>query len=115
MFGMPRHPDRPAPALDAASRTGAQPAEITAVILAAGRGTRLGPRCKPLVVVGGVTLLERAEATARAAGIRRIVVVVPSRNGQVATFCRAAMPELELVEASECRRGNVATVAAGLA
>jgi choline kinase/phosphatidylglycerophosphate synthase len=88
---------------------------VTAVILAAGRGTRLRAGCKPLAVVGGVTLLERALATARAAGIRRFVVVVGSLDGPVACFCRRYCPDVELVWAPDHARGNGATVVAGLA
>jgi choline kinase/phosphatidylglycerophosphate synthase len=92
----------------------ADPSEVTAVILAAGRGTRLGARCKPLATVGGVTLLERAVGCARTAGVRRIVVVVPSLDGEVAAFCRGHLPGVEVAPAPDCVRGNGATVAAGL-
>jgi choline kinase len=52
----------------------------TAIILAAGRATRMGaaaahkPKC--LLRVGGVTLLDHSVTKLRAAGFRRIVVVV---------------------------------------
>src|SRR4051812_21113322 len=88
---------------------------VSAVILAAGQGTRLGVRCKPLAIVGGITLLERAVATARTAGIERVVVVVASLDGSVASFCRAQLPSVELALASDSMRGNGATAAAGLA
>jgi CTP:molybdopterin cytidylyltransferase MocA len=88
--------------------------EVTAVILAAGRGTRLGAPCKPLAMVGGLTLLDRAVITARTAGIRRIVVVVPSLDGDVAAFCRGNLAGVEVAAAPDCLRGNGATVAAGL-
>src|SRR4051812_46125096 len=88
---------------------------VTAVILAAGRGTRLGFDCKPLAVVGGITLLERAVLTARTAGIKRVVVVVASLDGRVASFCHANVPGVELALASDSERGNGATAAAGLA
>jgi 1L-myo-inositol 1-phosphate cytidylyltransferase / CDP-L-myo-inositol myo-inositolphosphotransferase len=88
--------------------------EVTAVILAAGRGTRLGAPCKPLAMVGGLTLLDRAVITARTAGIRRIVVVVPSLDGDVAAFCRGHLAGVEVAAAPDCLRGNGATVAAGL-
>ena len=88
---------------------------VTAVIVAAGRGTRLRAGCKPLAVVGGVTLLERALATATAAGIRRKVVVVSALDGPVASFCRRQCSDVEVVCAPDHDRGNGATVAAGLA
>src|SRR5215213_963482 len=69
---------------------------VTAVILAAGRGSRLGAGSKPLAIVGGLTLLERAVATARAAGIGRIVVVVDALDGAVASFCRSNVPGVEV-------------------
>src|SRR3954464_10606781 len=73
---------------------------VTAVILAAGQGTRLGLRWKPLAIVGGISLLERAVATARTAGIGRIVVVVASLDGSVASFCRANLRGVELALAA---------------
>ncbi len=58
-----------------------------AVILAAGKGTRIRgeaqPLPKPLVRVGGLTLLKRAMLTARKAGITRFVVVVGCDGDQV--------------------------------
>ncbi len=72
-----------------------------AVILAAGKGTRIRgerqPRPKPLVRVGGLTLLKRAILTAKKAGITRFVVVVGCDGDQV----RAALdgdPDLDGVE-----------------
>jgi choline kinase len=88
---------------------------MTGVILAAGRGTRLGAACKPLVVVGGITLLERAMAAFTDAGIDRVVVVVDSLDGRVASFCRRHLPHAELACAHDCERGNGASVLAGLA
>src|SRR4051812_37780880 len=87
---------------------------VTAVILAAGHGTRLGLGCKPLAIVGGVTLLERAVATARGAGIARVMVIVASPDGSVASFCRANLPAVEVALASDSARGNGASAAAGL-
>ncbi len=59
----------------------------TMVILAAGKGTRIRgekqPLPKPLVKVGGLTLLKRAILTARKAGVRRFVIVVGCDGGQV--------------------------------
>jgi 1L-myo-inositol 1-phosphate cytidylyltransferase / CDP-L-myo-inositol myo-inositolphosphotransferase len=88
---------------------------VSAVILAAGRGTRLGLASKPLAIVGGRTLLEHAVSTAEAAGIERIVVVVDEPDGPVGRFCRARLPFVELAHAHDCARGNGASVLAGLA
>jgi choline kinase len=75
----------------------------TAIILAAGMGSRLTPAgderfSKPLLAVAGQTLLERTVAACRAAGARRILVVTGFHA--------------ELVEAEVRRldRGDLATV-----
>jgi CDP-L-myo-inositol myo-inositolphosphotransferase len=86
----------------------------TAVIPAAGTGSRLRAGPKPLAIVGGITLVERTVATARAAGIRRVVVVVGSLDGPVASFCRERLADVELACAPDHARGNGATVLAGL-
>src|SRR3954468_4314960 len=75
----------------------------------------LGAASKPLAVVGGITLLERAVAALTAAGIDRVVVVGDSLDGPVAWFCRGRLPHVEVVCAHDCARGNGATVLAGLA
>lgn len=87
---------------------------VTAVILAAGRGSRLRAPCKPLAVVGGRTLLERAVGTARAAGIERVVVVVDSVDGPVTRFCHRHLPDVELAWAPDHARGNGASAFHGL-
>lgn len=62
-----------------------------AVILAGGKGTRLASRLngapKPLVDVLGVPLLERQVLALRAAGLRRLIVLVNHEAGQIADFC----------------------------
>ena len=59
----------------------------TAVILAAGRGTRMGAltadRPKPLLTVGGQSLLERIVRGFAAAGVTRAVVVTGYRGEQI--------------------------------
>jgi molybdopterin-guanine dinucleotide biosynthesis protein A len=50
-----------------------------AVVLAGGRGTRLGGTDKPGLIVGGQTLLGAAVSAVTSAGAARIVVVGPER------------------------------------
>lgn len=52
-----------------------------AVVLAGGRGTRLGGADKPGLVVGGQTLLSAVVSAVTSAGADRIVVVGPERPG----------------------------------
>lgn len=58
------------------------------MLFAAGRGTRMAPLTdrlpKPLIEVGGQTLLDRALAMARAGGARRIVVNTHHLGGMIA-------------------------------
>jgi choline kinase len=62
-----------------------------AIILAAGRGARLGPKLggspKCLLPLGGVTLLERQIASLRLAGIRAITVVAGYEAARVSATC----------------------------
>lgn len=50
---------------------------LEAILLAGGRGARVGGAAKPLFRLGGETLLGRAVAAARGAGAERIVVAAP--------------------------------------
>ena len=72
----------------------------TAVVLAAGAGTRLGARQsgvpKPLAAVLGVSLLDRALRSVQAAGIDRAVVVVGYRAELVAAQAHTAAASLDL-------------------
>ena len=76
----------------------------TAIILAAGRGSRLDPSggredfSKPLIEVGGQTLLERTVDSCRLAGAQRILVVTGYRSDLVAG------------EARRIDRGDIETV-----
>jgi molybdopterin-guanine dinucleotide biosynthesis protein A len=51
--------------------------ELGAILLAGGRGSRMGGVAKPLLEVGGMTLLDAALSAARDAGADPIVVVGP--------------------------------------
>src|SRR3954469_7149373 len=88
-------------------------APVAAVILAAGEGSRLGNGSKPLTRVAGVTLLERAGATVRAAGARRVIVVVGHAKEEVARFVAESGLGVELVENDRFRAGNGSSALAG--
>jgi molybdopterin-guanine dinucleotide biosynthesis protein A len=51
------------------------------IVLAGGRGARLGGRDKPGLVVGGRTLISAVVAAGTAAGARPVIVVGPQRPG----------------------------------
>jgi 1L-myo-inositol 1-phosphate cytidylyltransferase len=85
----------------------------TAVILAAGLGSRLAPLgghehySKPLMIVGGQTLLERTVACCRAAGVRRTFVVTGFRAELVeAEVQRIDRGDLAVVHNPEWQRAN---------
>lgn len=83
------------------------------VILAAGLGSRLGGLPKPLVRVAGVTLLERAVATFRGAGLRRIVVVVGHGSASIREFVTERGLDVELAENGDFALGNGSSVLVG--
>ena len=66
----------------------ADPAPVTCVILAAGLGKRMeaGGESKPLVLVAGLALLERAIATAHQAGVGDFVVITGFHSDRVDAF-----------------------------
>lgn len=84
-----------------------------AVILAAGSGSRLGGLPKPLVRVAGVTLLERAVATFRGAGLERIVVVVGHGSASIREFVTERGLDVELAENGNFALGNGSSVLVG--
>ncbi len=91
----------------------------TAVILAAGQGSRLcrpDDPPKPLMELLGLTLLERSVRTARAAGVRRFVVVVGHRRREVAACAASIAARLGVrIDVAESRwwgRGNGASALA---
>jgi 1L-myo-inositol 1-phosphate cytidylyltransferase / CDP-L-myo-inositol myo-inositolphosphotransferase len=83
------------------------------VILAAGTGSRLGGLPKPLVRVAGVSLLERAVATFRSAGLERIIVVVGHGGASVREFVARRRLGVELVENGDFALGNGYSVLVG--
>jgi MurNAc alpha-1-phosphate uridylyltransferase len=68
------------------------------MVFAAGLGTRMGPltrdRPKPLLAVGGRTLLDHALALVRAAGVERIVVNTHAHAGQVREHLARVAPDV---------------------
>lgn len=85
----------------------------TAVILAAGRGSRLAPSghsetySKPLISVAGTTLLERTIASCRTAGARRILVVTGFRADRVSERAEAVSEgDVEVVFNADWQRAN---------
>jgi molybdopterin-guanine dinucleotide biosynthesis protein A len=60
---------------------GALPEPFGIIILAGGKGSRLGGQDKPCLTVGGRTLLGSVVAAGTAAGARQVVVVGPERPG----------------------------------
>ena len=77
-----------------------------AVVLAGGRGTRLGGTDKPGLVVGGQTLLGAVVSAVTSAGADRVVVVGPERT--------AAGRAVRHVREDPPGRGPVAALACGL-
>lgn len=72
---------------------------VVAVLLAAGRGRRLGERCKALVLVNGETLLLRQCAAMHAAGIRRMVVAIGAQAEavlKVIAQCRSRFNDMTI-------------------
>ena len=64
-----------------AGHEGAHPGPFGIIILAGGKGSRLGGQDKPGLTVGGRTLLASVVAAGTAAGARQIIVVGPERPG----------------------------------
>ena len=93
-----------------------------AVILAAGMGSRIRANAsdspKPLVRVAGLSMIARTVLTMRAAGIRRVVVVVGFMGDQVAAAIRQdpalahAEIEIEIVNNAEYALANGVSVLA---
>lgn len=82
-------------------------ANVVAVLLAAGEGTRLHPytyeRPKCLVEVGGRPLLDRALAALEAAGVDEVVIVTGYREEVLARFLATRQHELRVT----CVRNEV--------
>ncbi len=87
---------------------------IGAVILAAGAGRRLGGVAKALLPIDDTTFLGRIVATARAAGVGALVVVVgPPHRDAVATL--AAALGAGVVDNPDPGRGMASSIGLGFA
>ncbi|WP_273846211.1 NTP transferase domain-containing protein [Rubrobacter calidifluminis] len=94
-----------------------QETETGAAVLAAGFGERMRDcgRPKPLVRVGGLTLLERTVRTLRAGGLEGpVVVVVGYRAEEVSRFCEERDLAVRVVENPDYPRGNGTSVLAAI-
>lgn len=83
-----------------------EPVPCDAIVLAGGRGSRLGGVDKASQLLAGERLVDRTVAAARAAGARRVVVVGPDSAGAVADAVVREQPEFG---------GPLAALAAGIA
>ncbi len=106
---------RPQPRLGGSApmaETMRQAPRIAALVLAAGRSTRMGPENKLLAEVGGVAIVRRVVATALASAARPVLVVLGHQAGAV----RAALAGLEVtfVENPHFAEGLSASLKAGV-
>jgi molybdopterin-guanine dinucleotide biosynthesis protein A len=85
---------------------GTSPGSFGIIILAGGRGSRLGGRDKPGLVVGDRTLLGAVAAAGTAAGARKLIVVGPERPG---------LPGVRFVQEEPPGAGPVPALRRGLA
>jgi bifunctional UDP-N-acetylglucosamine pyrophosphorylase/glucosamine-1-phosphate N-acetyltransferase len=84
--------------------------ERTAIVLAAGEGTRMTSRtAKVLHRIGGRTLLAQVLETVRAAGAKRVAVVVGPDHEEVAAEARRVVKDAEIFVQRE-RRGTAHAV-----
>lgn len=104
---------RPQPREPGARPDARAEARIGAVVLAAGRSTRMGPRNKLLEVVEGVPMVRRAAMTALLSRARPVVVVTGHMQAEVA----AALAGLDVQIVCNARFGDglSTSLAAGIA
>jgi 1L-myo-inositol 1-phosphate cytidylyltransferase / CDP-L-myo-inositol myo-inositolphosphotransferase len=89
------------------------PKTVVGVILAAGAGGRLENGCKPLTRVAGLTLLERAVATLKEAGIPHVIVVAGHARDKVEPFVAERGLDVELVASDDFSGGNGSSALVG--
>jgi molybdopterin-guanine dinucleotide biosynthesis protein A len=90
------------------------PHVFDAVVLAGGRGSRLGGTDKPGLVVGGQTLLGSVVSAMTSAGAARVVVVGPERPAVPGTGARGG-GQVRYAREEPPGRGPVAALRCGLA
>ncbi len=97
-------------------RQGLTPVPETAMVMAAGLGTRMRPltndRPKPLVPVGGETLLDHVLNHLRHAGVKRVVVNVHYRAEMIEDHLRNNAQDLDVAISDE--RGALLETGGGL-
>ena len=104
---------------DPASEAAAAPR--TAIILAAGNGERLSRKVplKPLLRVGGLTLIERTLLTLERAGVRAFRIVVGAKSDRMIAAVRALRRlrglDITFVECADWQLGNGVSLARGAA
>lgn len=93
----------------------ARPArDVVAVVLAAGRGERFDGGTKQLATVAGRPLVAHAVATARAAGVDHVVVVVGHDGDAVAAAVRIEDPDAQIVTNPDHAEGQSTSFVAGI-
>jgi nicotine blue oxidoreductase len=85
---------------------------VTAIILAAGAGRRMGGEGKALLQVNGRSALERVVAISRAGGCRNIITVL--RPGEIEVHCLADQLGTTILENPVPEEGMFSSVRRGL-
>lgn len=95
-------------------RRAAPDCAVVALILAAGQGRRFAGGTKQLAVVGGRPLVAHAVATARAAGVGRVVVVVGHDADAVTAAVRTEDADAQVVTNPHHACGQSTSLVAGI-
>lgn len=93
-------------------REGGRPGDVAGLLLAAGRGERFGsPTPKPLILLGGRTLLDHALGVILASGVDPVFVVVGNRGEEVT---RAVAGRVPVIENPRWAEGIASSLRAGI-
>jgi molybdenum cofactor cytidylyltransferase len=87
---------------------------VVALVLAAGRGDRFAAGTKQLAEVADRSLVAHAVATARAAGVDHVVVVVGHDGDAVAAAVRVEDADAEIVTNPDYAQGQATSLAVGI-